>query len=107
MDSKMKIIQPSGIFDGTQGRKIHEEISLLIASGINDFMIDFKTVHFMDSSGFGSLLLILKKVQKQQGNLVICGINAQIKMIFDISGTADIFNVIPDQDSFMPKVIQH
>ncbi|BCL34073.1 STAS domain-containing protein [Nostoc sp. MS1] len=105
MEKKLKIIQPSGIFDGRKGRQIHEQISQFIASGVKTFLIDFQSVSFMDSSGFGTLLLLLKTVKQKQCRLIICGINEQIKMILDISNTADVFEVFPNQELFMREFI--
>ncbi|MEH1867234.1 MAG: STAS domain-containing protein [Nostoc sp.] len=106
MNHQVKVIQPCGIFDGRKGRQINEEISKLIESGIETFLIDFQSIKFMDSSGFGTLLLTLRIVKEKQSRLVICSINEQIKMILDISDTTKIFEVFPDQESFINQVTQ-
>ncbi|WP_335037256.1 STAS domain-containing protein [Nostoc sp.] len=100
----MKLIQPIGIFDGRQGREIHNQIGKFIDTGVKIFLLDFQSVNFMDSSGFGALLLMLKTVQKDQGRLVICSINEQIRMILELSDTTKIFEVLPDQDTFMKNL---
>ncbi|BAY24622.1 anti-sigma factor antagonist [Calothrix sp. NIES-2100] len=100
----MKIIQPVGIFDGRQGREIHNQICKFIDTGLETFLLDFQSVNFMDSSGFGTLLLILKTVQKEQARLVICSINEQIRMILELSDTTKIFEVLPDQDTFIKNL---
>jgi len=95
-----KIIQPSGFFDGKKGRQIHEEISTTI-------LIDFQFVTFMDSSGFGTLLLTLKTVRQKKARLALCSINEQIKMILELSDTSKVFEVFPDQAAFMQTVTQY
>lgn len=101
---KIKILQPSGFFDGRQGRKIHEELSEIIASGAKIILIDFQSITFMDSSGFGTLLLTLKKIRQQEAKLALCSINDQIRMILDLTNTSKVFDVFPDQASFLQIV---
>ncbi|MBD2249845.1 STAS domain-containing protein [Nostoc parmelioides] len=103
----MKIIQPSGFFDGRKGRQIHEEISKNITSDITTFLIDFQSVTFMDSSGFGTLLLTLKTVRQKKVRLALCSINEQIKMILELSDTSKVFEVFPDQAAFMETITQY
>lgn len=107
MNHKIKVIQPFGIFDGRKGRKIHEEMTSLIEAGTNNFLIDFQLVTFMDSSGFGTLLLTLKTIREKQGRLALCGINDQVKMILEISDTAKVFEVFPNQESFMEELLNY
>ncbi|BAY30458.1 anti-sigma factor antagonist [Nostoc carneum NIES-2107] len=107
MTNKLKVIQPQGIFDGRNGRKLCEEMSKVMADGVKTIVLDFQDVTFMDSSGFGTLLLTLKIVRQQQGRLVLCAINEQIKMILDLSDTTQVFEVFPNQASFMQEVTQY
>jgi anti-anti-sigma factor len=58
----------------------------------------------MDSSGFGTLLLTIKTMRDKGIRLVICSINEQIKMILDLSNTLQVFEVFPDQSSFLQTV---
>jgi anti-anti-sigma regulatory factor len=44
--------------------------------------------------------MILKAVRQQQGRLILCSINEQIKMLLEISETSNIFEVFSDQASF-------
>lgn len=106
MNYQVKVIQPQGIFDGRKGRKLYEEVIDIINSDIKTVLIDFQSISFMDSSGFGTLLLTLKTVRQKQGRLVLCSINEQVKMIIDISNTANIFEVFPNQISFTQTVAQ-
>ncbi|QIR40857.1 STAS domain-containing protein [Tolypothrix sp. PCC 7910] len=107
MAYQLKVIQPQGTFDGRNGRKVCEEMVKIMGSGVKTILIDFQYITFMDSSGFGTLLLTLKTVRQQQGRLVLCSINEQIKMILDLSDTTQAFEVFPNQASFMQEVTQH
>ncbi|WP_250855381.1 STAS domain-containing protein, partial [Anabaena sp. PCC 7938] len=96
MDSQVKMIQPQGIFNSKNGQQLLEEVDQL-TSDIKTILIDFQDVTFMDSSGFSALLVTLKTVRQKNVRLVICSINEQIKMIFDMTNTNQVFEVLPDQ----------
>jgi anti-anti-sigma factor len=104
MNYKLKIIQPRGIFDGRKGRQIYEELSKIVGSGIQTVILDFQDITFMDSAGFGTILLTLKTVRQEQIRLVLCSINEQVRMILEISDTIKFFEVFPDQESFLQTV---
>lgn len=106
MNTQIKVIQPGGIFDSRNGKPIQEEINELIESGIKTFLMDFQSVHFMDSSGFGILILIVKTIHEKKARFALCSINEQIRMILEMSGTSQIFEVFPDRVSFIETVTQ-
>ncbi|MEA5617469.1 STAS domain-containing protein [Cronbergia sp. UHCC 0137] len=101
MNLQVKVIQPQGIFNSKSGNQIRQEVDDLIASEIKTILIDFKDVTFMDSSGFSALLMILKTVRQKNTRLVLCSVNDQIKMIFDMTNTSNHFEVLSDQTSFV------
>ncbi|MBO3463086.1 STAS domain-containing protein [Aetokthonos hydrillicola Thurmond2011] len=107
MNYQVKVIQPCGNFDGRKGRQVYEEMTRAIALGTKTILIDFQDITFMDSSGFGTMLLALRIVRQKQGRLVICSINEQIRMIFEISDTIKLFEFFPDQESFLLGVNQY
>jgi anti-anti-sigma factor len=106
MTSQVKIIQPQGIFNNQNGNKVREEVDRLLTSDIKTILIDFENVTFMDSSGFSALLMTLKTVQKHTVRLVLCSINDQIKMIFEMTRTNQIFEILPNQTSFISSDIR-
>ncbi|MBR8834105.1 MAG: STAS domain-containing protein [Stigonema ocellatum SAG 48.90 = DSM 106950] len=106
MHCQINLIQPQGIFDGKKSRVIYQEISEIIALDTKIILIDFKGVTFMDSAGFGNLLLMVKKVQQQQGRLVFCSITDQIKMLFNLTNTNNLFEVFPDVASFTQTITE-
>ncbi|NEQ83373.1 MAG: STAS domain-containing protein, partial [Moorea sp. SIO2I5] len=67
MSSAVKVVQPTGILDGTQAADFREEVKKLVDSGENIILINFQDVTFMDSSGLGALVLALKTVRAAGG----------------------------------------
>jgi anti-sigma B factor antagonist len=104
MSSVIKYIQPSGILDGTKAGQFRQEISDQVESGTDVVLIDFKDVTFMDSSGLGSLVLALKTVRAAGCNLVVCSINEQIRILFELTSMDRVFEIYPSREAFENKL---
>jgi anti-sigma B factor antagonist len=100
MNTAIKIIEPSGILDGTKATQLREEIDSLIDSSIEAILVDFKQVTFMDSSGLGALVLCLKNARSVGVKLCICSLNDQIKMLFELTNTERFFEILVDRATF-------
>ena len=99
-------IEPSGILDGTKATSFRQEISEQVNAGAGVIVIDLKDVTFMDSSGLGALVLALKTVRAAQGQLVICSINEQIKILFELTSMDRVFKIFPNREEFEKATIQ-
>ena len=102
----VKVVQPSGILDGSKAAQFRQEISDLVASNVDLVLIDFKNVSFMDSSGLGSLVLALKTVRAAGGKLFVCSVNEQIKMLFELTSMDRVFEIFPTREDFEQKYNQ-
>ena len=96
----IKYIEPSGIIDSTKTTSFRQEISEQVNAGADVVVIDFKEVTFMDSSGLGALVLALKTVRAANCELVICSINEQIKILFELTSMDRVFKIFPNREEF-------
>lgn len=106
MSSEVKVLQPKGILDGTQATEFRQEIGKLVDAGATTILIDFKDVTFMDSSGLGALVLALKTVRAAKGNLMVCSINEQIKILFELTSMDRIFEIFDNREAFESKMAE-
>jgi anti-sigma B factor antagonist len=105
MSPVVKVVQPSGILDGTKAGHFRQEISNLMDSNVDIVLIDFQDVTFMDSSGLGALVLALKTVRAAGGKLFICSVNEQIKMLFELTSMDRVFEIFPSREDFETAVL--
>jgi anti-anti-sigma factor len=105
MSPVVKVLQPSGILDGTKAGQFRQEISKLVESNVNIVLVDFQDVTFMDSSGLGALVLALKTVRASGGKLFICSVNEQIKMLFELTSMDRVFEIFPTREDFDHAVV--
>ncbi|TYR78361.1 anti-sigma factor antagonist [Priestia megaterium] len=55
--------------------------------------IDLTNVAYMDSTGLGVFIALLKAIKKNNGSLKFVGVSDRLKRLFDITGLTDILNV--------------
>jgi anti-anti-sigma factor len=94
---KVKVLRPEGVLDNAKSTQFREQISELISEGINIILIDFKKITFMDSSGLGTLVMILKMIRGSGGRLFLMSLNDQVKMLFDLTNMGHVFEIINDK----------
>lgn len=76
--------------------EFRKQIALLTGKGVHHFIIDFKHVDFIDSSGLGSIISITKRVQDLRGAVTLVAVQDSAKKVFKITH-ADHF--LPMHDS--------
>ncbi|GAB4380499.1 MAG: STAS domain-containing protein [Elainellaceae cyanobacterium] len=96
----VKIIQPAGILDSINGNQLRREVSDAIDAGSHMILIDCETTTFMDSSGLGALVMCLKKVREVNGRLCLCSVNAQIKMLLELTNMDNVFQILQNREEF-------
>ncbi|AOY84778.1 STAS domain-containing protein [Moorena producens JHB] len=105
MSSTLKVVQPSGILDGTKAASFREEVNQLVQAGGDIILIDFQDVTFMDSSGLGALVLALKTVRAGGSTMSICSVNEQIKMLFELTSMDRVFEIFSTREDFESEVL--
>ncbi len=107
MSSVIKTFQPSGILDGIQGTQLRREITSAVDTGVEIVLLDLQDITFMNSSGLGTLLAALRTVKTTGGDIFICSLNEQVKMMFKMTKMERIFKVFNNQDEFKTAILQY
>jgi anti-anti-sigma factor len=98
MKMEAKIIKPLGLLDGQNANQLRHEIADSIANGINIVKIDFQEVSFINSSAIGALVAMLKMVRANGGEISLYSLNAQVKMIFELTKMDQIFKISDERN---------
>mgnify|MGYP005851049177 CR=1 FL=1 len=106
MQPSVKIIEPSGILDSTQADIFRKDVDEALAGGADVLLIDLKDITFVDSSGLGVLVVVLKKVRASKKQMYVCSINDQVRMLFELTSMDRVFEVLQDRAEFDERVLQ-
>ena len=66
---------------------------------VRRLVFDFSRTRFMDSSGIGVLLGRYKEMKGRGGDLILCGMDEQIRRILRISGIPGLVPCVADRQS--------
>ncbi|GAB4142207.1 MAG: STAS domain-containing protein [Cyanobacteria bacterium J069] len=101
----IKVIQLSGILDGTQVDAFHQLIGEALATSASTILVDLKEITFMDSSGLGALASAHKKVRASGKRLSFCSIHEQVRILFELTSMDQVFEVFADRQAFDQTVL--
>lgn len=61
-------------------------------------ILDFRHVEFVDSTGLGALISILRKIQSQEGQLALTNVNTEVESIFEVTRLHKLFKIEANLD---------
>ena len=93
MSDSLHVIAPSGILDAAQGEALRDQFMTALERGVTGFQLDLGQITFMDSAGFGALVMILKKVREAGGRLTLTNVQHQVRLVLELTGTDKIFTI--------------
>ncbi len=100
MSTTVQVLTPSGILDSTKAGEIRNQVERALESNTKVLLMDLKDTTFVDSSGLGTLVSVLKKVRSSSGEMYVCSINPQIKMLFELTSMDRVFTIFEDREAF-------
>lgn len=68
----------------------------IISSGNNFIVLNFSEVDFIDSSGLGAIVSVLKSIGKN-GDIVLSGINDTVMTMFRLTRMDKVFDIFPNE----------
>lgn len=83
--------------EGANSRELKKKITEYINQGNKIIVLNISNIEFMDSSGIGTLITILKLLASQQGKIVLCEVREAILRIFTLTRLDLVFKVFPTE----------
>lgn len=100
MSSDIQVIEPIGILDSTKAEEFRQSVEDLLQNGAETILVDLKDITFIDSSGLGTLVVLLKKIRGLNRSLCLCSINDQVRMLFELTSMDRVFEIYEDRQTF-------
>ncbi|MHC5529025.1 anti-sigma factor antagonist [Priestia megaterium] len=92
-DGQAYRIKLAGEIDAYTAPKLKEKFMEITEHTETEIIVDLTDVSYMDSTGLGVFIALLKANKKNNGSLKFVGVSERIKRLFDITGLTDILNV--------------
>lgn len=84
--------------DAHNSEELKAEMNRLFETGVKEILIDMKEVRFIDSSGLGVLVSGFKNASTRQGSLRLCGLQSQVKSMFELTRLHRVFDIFQTVD---------
>lgn len=97
--TKYRIIDIEGEVDVYTSMDLKKALNKLIDEGQLQLIINLDKVSYMDSSGLGTLVAVLKKIKKENGALKIINLSPSIKKIFELTRLTKFFEIFENEEN--------
>ncbi|HEX5331686.1 MAG TPA: STAS domain-containing protein [Cellulomonas sp.] len=87
------IVDVSGEIDVYTASVLREQLANLVEAGRTDLVVDLTAVKFMDSTGLGVLVGVLKKVRGRDGRLQLVIDSERLLKVFRITALTQVFTI--------------
>lgn len=99
------VYQPKGrLFSATNAPELLYWLTSLLDANVRTLAVDLKDVSFMDSSGLGALVIANTRVQRLEGTFALCALGGQARMLIEMSGMDQVFQVYPSVAEFKQAI---
>jgi len=75
-----------------------DEVLKLVKAGKKNLIIDLSGVNFVDSSGLGALVSVLRAITSEGGDICLCGLKPNIQTMLELTRLNRIFEVYAGVD---------
>jgi anti-anti-sigma factor len=100
MSQQVKVLTLKENLNTENSPEFQQQITQMVETGTKIVLVDCQNITFLDSSGLGSLVLAFKTLRNADIKMVLCSVNEQVRMIFELSGTNEIFEIFASQEDF-------
>ncbi|MDY0190367.1 MAG: STAS domain-containing protein [Desulfuromonas sp.] len=84
--------------DAHNSNELKTQLLNLFEEGKSKIIIDLASVRFIDSSGLGALVSGFKNASSREGSLKLCGLQTQVKSMFELTRLHRVFEIFPSID---------
>jgi len=92
-ENGITVIELTGRLDLTSGNMLKDGVKELLTGGKASIHLNLKNVEFVNSSGLGALVSIMKEIRLHRGRLTLSDLADYVREIFDITQLSHIFEI--------------
>lgn len=91
------IFELAGRFDNYSTPAIAEQLDRMVQVDSPKIIVDLSGVTFVDSTGLATLVQGMKRSRQQGGDLLLCGLQRSVFMIFELTRLDKAFYIFVDE----------
>ena len=90
-DNGVTVVAPTGRLDVAGAPALKEVITEVVKNGPPRVVIDMEGVSFVDSTGLGSVIAVLKQLRSSHGELRLAAPNQQVRVVLELTTLDRVF----------------
>lgn len=98
-EGRVLVVTLAGQLDTRSAPQLEKALDGPVGQGRNEILVDCARLDFVTSAGLRVLLMTGKRVAAAGGRLALCALNPSVREVFDISGFASLFPILPARES--------
>ena len=106
---KMFTIIPEGRIDSDTYLQFQKKVQPLVDKKAKNVLINMAKVDYISSAGLNAIFNLMKKVRENNGELLLCNLQPQIKKVFEIIKalpTTNIFTRLQEADDYLSHIMK-
>lgn len=92
------IVAVDGSLDSSKSAVFEQQVNQALADGNQAILVDFSDLDYTSSAGLRVLLSTAQKLKASGGKFALCGLNDNVKEVFELSGLDSILKIFPKRE---------
>lgn len=98
------VLSLTGEVDVANASQVRDAGLSLISRGVKRLVVDLERTEYMDSTGLGTLVGLLKRLKESGGAIAIAAAQSRVERLFVITGLDRIFSLCGDVEAALKEV---
>ena len=92
------ILEVEGEVDAEHSAQLKRAIAKAREDFAKHFILDLSRVSFIDSTGLGVLISLMRHLNESSGRLKLAGLQDEVRSIFEITRLYKVFDLVPSAE---------
>lgn len=101
------LFEPDGAIDITNSVDLRERMLKEVEAGARAVVLDMHAVRYVDSSGLSALVSVATSLEKTDGSLVLCNVDAAVMKVLEMTRLAEYFGIESSRDAAIARASGH
>jgi anti-anti-sigma factor len=101
---KVLLIRLAGHLGHSSVDELNRVFNEWLGKGRQNFIVDMSRLQFVSSAGLRVFFEAVTKVNNLKGKLILCGMQAEVRQVFDISGFTSFFSICETMQNALKQV---
>jgi len=96
-EGDIQIVNISGQLDAFTVSNLKSEFKKLTDAHSIKFILNLGKVDYANSTAIGAIVAVAQQVRKRKGDIKLCGMNDDIRKVFDLVGASKILEIFKSE----------